>query len=210
MMTRFYDPTAGRVTLDGIDLRAVAGAGLRGQVTMVPQEGFLFSGTIRENILFGRPAATDDELRAACRDLGIDGFIAALPEGYDTYVSFRGSRLSAGQKQLVSIARAFIADPPVLVLDEATSSLDPATEGMVEAALRRLLAGRTSIVIAHRLSTAEHADRVFVIDDGRVVESGPHAELLARGGYYTALYRQWTQGREPGPAAPLRTAPGLA
>ncbi len=210
MMTRFYDPTAGRVTLDGIDLRAVAGADLRGQVTMVPQEGFLFSGTIRENILFGRPAVTDDELQAACRDLGIDGFIGALPEGYDTFVSFRGSRLSAGQKQLVSIARAFIADPPVLVLDEATSSLDPATEGMVEAALRRLLAGRTSIVIAHRLSTAEHADRVFVIDDGRVVESGPHAELLARGGYYTALYRQWTRGREPGPATPLRTAPGPA
>ena len=162
---------------------------------MVPQEGFLFTGSIRENILFGRPGATDTEVVSACRSLGIHEFIMSLPNGYETLVSFRGSRLSAGEKQLVSIARAFLADPPVLILDEATSSLDPATEEQVEEALRRLLKGRTSVVIAHRLSTAEHADRVLVVDRGTIVEDGHHAELLARGGYYSALYRQWTAGR---------------
>lgn len=197
LMTRFYDPTRGVVTLDGIDLRDVASRDLRRIVTMVPQEGFLFTGTIAENILFGRPEATREELEAACRDLGIDRFIESLPEGYETFVDFRGSRLSAGQKQLVSIARAFVADPPVLLLDEATSSLDPATEGVVERALARLCAGRTTVVIAHRLSTAERADRILVVDDGRVVEDGSHRELLAAGNYYTALYRQWTQRREP-------------
>jgi ATP-binding cassette subfamily B protein len=171
---------------------------------MVPQEGFLFSGTIRENILFGRPDASAEEVEDACRALGIDTFIRSLPEGYETYVSFRGSRLSAGQKQLISIARAFLADPPVLILDEATSSLDPATEGAVEQALMRLLRGRTSVVIAHRLSTAEHADRVLVVDHGRIVEDGSHFELVRRGGYYSALYRQWTQGREPTRPTELR------
>lgn len=199
LMTRFYDPTSGVVTLDGVDLRRVAGPDLRRAVKMVPQEGFLFSGTIRENILFGRPDATNEEIQAACRELGIESFIASLPEGYDTPVSFRGSRFSAGQKQLISIVRAFVADPAVLILDEATSSLDPATEGLVENALARLCAGRTSVVIAHRLSTAEHADRVLVVDDGRIVEDGTHEELRALGGYYSALYRQWTQGREPAP-----------
>lgn len=210
LMTRFYDPTTGRVTLDGHDLRDIAGPDLRRDVTMVPQEGFLFSGTIRENILFGRPDASEEELREACRALGIEAFIDSLPEGLETFVSFRGSRLSAGQKQLISIARAFVANPPVLILDEATSSLDPATEGVVEEALRRLLRGRTSVVIAHRLSTAEHADRVVVVDDGRIVEDGPHSALLARGGYYSALYRQWTQGREPSGPIALRPAPGVA
>jgi len=195
LMTRFYDPTSGRVSIDGYDLRTLANSDLRRSVTMVPQEGFLFTGTIRENILFGRPDATEDELVAACRSLGIDAFIRSLPQGYETPVSFRGSRLSAGEKQLVSIARAFLADPPVLILDEATSSLDPATEEQVEAALRKLLQGRTSVVIAHRLSTAEHADRILVVDHGRIVEDGHHRDLVALGGYYSALYRQWTSGR---------------
>ena len=195
LITRFYDPTAGTVRIDGYDLRQLANTDLRRSVTMVPQEGFLFTGTIRENILFGRPDASDEEVEAACRTLGIDEFIRSLPNGYETMVSFRGSRLSAGEKQLVSIARAFVADPPVLILDEATSSLDPATEEQVEEALRKLLRGRTSVVIAHRLSTAEHADRVLVVDHGEVVEEGNHAQLVAKGGYYSALYRQWTAGR---------------
>lgn len=195
LMTRFYDPTQGTVAIDGYDLRTLANSDLRRSVTMVPQEGFLFTGSIRENILFGRPDATKDEVIAACKRLGIHDFIMTLPNGYETLVSYRGSRLSAGEKQLVSIARAFLADPPVLILDEATSSLDPATEEQVEHALRKLLEGRTSVVIAHRLSTAEHADRILVVDHGHVVEDGHHDELLGRGGYYSALYRQWTSGR---------------
>ena len=195
LMTRFYDPVEGAVTIDGYDLRSLANHDLRRSVTMVPQEGFLFTGTIRENILFGRPDATEAEVEAACRELGIHEFVLSLPQGYETMVSFRGSRLSAGEKQLVSIARAFLADPPVLILDEATSSLDPATEEQVEAALRKLLKDRTSVVIAHRLSTAEHADRILVVDHGRIVEDGSHRDLVARGGYYSALYRQWTAGR---------------
>ncbi len=195
LMTRFYDPINGSVTLDGHDLRKLRTEDLRRNVTMVPQEGFLFTGTIKENILFGRPDASDADVVNACRTLGIEGFIESLPDGYDTFVSYRGSRLSAGQRQLISIARAFVADPPVLILDEATSSLDPATEGMVEAALLKLLGGRTSVVIAHRLSTAEHADRVIVVDHGRIVEDGPHHELVRANGYYSALYRQWTSGR---------------
>jgi ABC-type multidrug transport system fused ATPase/permease subunit len=196
LMTRFYDPTNGSVTLDGYDLRELAGSDLRRSVTMVPQEGFLFTGTIRDNILFGRPSASHEEVEEACQTLGIDRFIRSLPEGYETLVSFRGSRLSAGEKQLVSIARAFLADPPVLILDEATSSLDPATEEQVEESLRKLLRGRTSVVIAHRLSTAEHADRILVVDHGRIVEDGRHEDLVAREGYYAALHRQWTAGRE--------------
>lgn len=196
LLTRFYDPTSGSVTLDAYDLRELAGPDLRRNVTMVPQEGFLFTGTIRDNVLFGRPSASHEEVEEACRTLGIDRFIRSLPEGYETMVSFRGSRLSAGEKQLVSIARAFLADPPVLILDEATSSLDPATEEQVEESLRKLLRGRTSVVIAHRLSTAEHADRILVVDHGRIVEDGQHRDLVAREGYYAALYRQWTAGRE--------------
>jgi ABC-type multidrug transport system fused ATPase/permease subunit len=190
-----YDPTEGTVRIGGYDLRTLRTADLRRTVTMVPQEGFLFTGSIRENILFGRPEATAAEVEAACARLGIDAFIRSLPNGYETLVSFRGSRLSAGEKQLVSIARAFLADPPVLVLDEATSSLDPHTEEQVERALRALLEGRTSVVIAHRLSTAEHADRILVVDGGRIVEDGRHDELIRRGGYYAALYRQWVAGR---------------
>jgi len=195
LITRMYDPTEGTVRIGGYDLRTLRTADLRRTVTMVPQEGFLFTGSIRENILFGRPEATAAEVEAACARLGIDAFIRSLPNGYETLVSFRGSRLSAGEKQLVSIARAFLADPPVLVLDEATSSLDPHTEEQVERALRALLEGRTSVVIAHRLSTAEHADRILVVDGGRIVEDGRHDELIRRGGYYAALYRQWVAGR---------------
>lgn len=207
LMTRFYDPTGGKVTLDGHDLRSIRGIDLRRNVTMVPQEGFLFTGTIRDNILFGRPDATDEEVEQACRTLGIEPFILSLQDGYETFVSYRGSRLSAGQKQLISIARAFVADPPVLILDEATSSLDPATEGMVEEALHKLLRDRTSIVIAHRLSTAEHADRVLVVDRGRIVEDGHHLDLVRKGGYYSALYRQWTSGRRSGPPTDLQPQP---
>ncbi|WP_322797417.1 ABC transporter ATP-binding protein [Tepidiforma sp.] len=195
LMTRMYDPTAGTVRIGGYDLRTLRSEDLRKTVTMVPQEGFLFTGSVRENIVFGRPGATDEEVAEACRRLGIDGFIRRLPHGLETMVSFRGSRLSAGEKQLISIARAFLADPPVLVLDEATSSLDPATEEQVERALKKLLEGRTSVVIAHRLGTAAQADRVLVVVGGRIVEDGTHAELVARGGYYAALYRQWVAGR---------------
>lgn len=200
LMMRFYDPRRGRVLLDGIDLRNLRTEDLRRTMIMVPQEGFLFSGTIRDNILFGRPGATEEEMRAACRELGVDAFIQSLPEGYDSVVSFRGSRLSGGEKQLISIARAFVADPAVLILDEATSSLDPETEALIEAAIRRLLQGRTSIVIAHRLSTAETADRVLVMEHGRIVEDGPHRVLAAAGGYYAELYRQWRSATDAEPA----------
>jgi ATP-binding cassette subfamily B protein len=192
---RFYDPAAGRVLLDGRDLRDLSFADLRRTITMVPQEGFLFSGSILENVLFGRPDASPEEAMRACRELGIDDFMQSLPEGYDTKVSYRGSRLSAGEKQLVSLARAFLADPPVLILDEATSNVDPGTEALLEDAMRRLLSGRTTIVVAHRLSTAEHMDRVLVVDGGRVVEDGSHGELVARGGQYAALYRQWSSSQ---------------
>ena len=192
---RFYDPTSGVIRLDGHDLRDLSLQDLRETILMVPQEGYLFSGSVRENILFGRPDATNEELVSACRSLGVHDFIESLPEGYDTVVSFRGSRLSAGEKQLVALTRAFLADPPVLILDEATSSLDPGTEALIEEAMRRLLSGRSSILIAHRLSTAEQADRVLVVDGGRVVEDGHHDQLVKQGGRYASLYRQWTIDR---------------
>lgn len=190
---RFYDPTHGRILLDGHDLRQLSFEDLRRTIVMVPQEGFLFSGTIRDNILFGRPEATDEQMVHSCRALGVADFIESLPDKYDTVVSYRGSRLSAGEKQLVSLARAFLADPAVLILDEATASLDPGTEALVEDAMRRLLADRTAIVIAHRLSTAKQADRVLVVDAGRVIEDGSHDDLVRRDGHYAELYRTWTR-----------------
>jgi ABC-type multidrug transport system fused ATPase/permease subunit len=191
LVARFYDPTDGRVLVDGHDLRTVKADSLRSQMGIVPQEAFLFSGTVAENIAFGRPDARPDEVEAAARAVGAWDFIAALPDGADTEVGERGVQLSAGQRQLVAFARALIADPRILVLDEATSNVDLHTEGRIEAGLRRLLAGRTAIVIAHRLSTIRQAGRIVVLDQGRVVEQGTHADLLAAGGAYERLYRDW-------------------
>ncbi|MBV8942987.1 MAG: ABC transporter ATP-binding protein, partial [Solirubrobacterales bacterium] len=193
LVARFYDPTVGRVVLDGHDLRSVAANSLRSQMGIVPQEGFLFSGTVRDNIAFADPAATDDEIAAAARAVGADAFIRALPAGYDTEVGERGVKLSAGQRQLIAFARALVADPRILVLDEATSNVDVHTEGLIEQGLRRLLAGRTAIVIAHRLSTIRHASTIVVLDHGRIVEQGSHEELLDAGGRYWELYRDWAE-----------------
>jgi ABC-type multidrug transport system fused ATPase/permease subunit len=191
LVARFYDPSGGTVTLDGVDLREVTDDDLRRAVVMVTQENFLFSGTVADNIAFGRPGASREEVAAAARAIGADGFIRALPEGYDTDVRKRGGRLSAGQRQLVAFARAFLAHPAVLILDEATSSLDIPSERLVQRALRTILADRTAIVIAHRLSTVEIADRVLVLDQGRVVEDGPPADLVTGGGRYARLHQQW-------------------
>ncbi len=193
LVSRFYDPTEGAVLVDGHDLREVAASSLRSQMGIVPQEGFLFSGTVRENISFGRQDATDAELRDAARVVGADDFISALEHGYDTQVGERGVQLSAGQRQLVAFARALVADPRILVLDEATSNVDVHTEGLIENGLRRLLAGRTAIVIAHRLSTIRHAGRIIVLEHGTIVEQGTHEELLDAGGRYWQLYRDWAE-----------------
>ncbi len=193
LLARFYDPRSGRITIDGHDLREVTQQSLRTQLGIVPQEGFLFAGTIRENIAFARPRATQDEIEAAARAVGADDFVQQLPNGYETQVGERGSRLSLGQRQLVAFARALLADPRILILDEATSSVDIATERRIEGALGRLLAGRTSFVIAHRLSTIRQADLIVVLEDGVVVEQGTHEQLLARDGHYLALYGDWAR-----------------
>ena len=193
LVARFYDPTGGRILVDGHDLRGVSAASLRSQMGIVPQEAFLFSGTIGENIAFGRPDATPDEVEQAARAVGAHEFIAALEHGYDTEVGERGAQLSAGQRQLVAFARALIADPRILVLDEATSNVDIHTESRIEAGLRRLLGGRTAIVIAHRLSTIQGAGRIVVLDHGRIVEQGTHEELLEARGAYFDLYRDWAE-----------------
>jgi len=191
LIARFYDPQSGSVTLDRIDLRSLAQADLRRHVVMVTQENFLFSGTVADNIRFGRPEATDAQVRAAAAAVGADDFISALPDGYETDVAKRGGRLSAGQRQLVAFARAFLADPAVLILDEATSSLDVPSERLVQRALRTVLADRTALIIAHRLSTVEIADRVLVVDGGRILEDGTPAALIGSEGRYAALHRAW-------------------
>jgi ATP-binding cassette, subfamily B, bacterial len=194
LMARLYDPTRGRITFGGVDLRDATLKSLRQRIVVVPQEGFLFNGTILDNVRIARAGATDEEVREALEAIGALERFEALAEGLHTEVRERGSRLSAGEKQLVSLARAALVDPAVLVLDEATSSLDPGTEKLVELAMDRLMTGRTTIVIAHRLSTAERADRVGVVDDGRLAELGTHDELLAHGGRYAALYSTWAGG----------------
>ena len=191
LIARFYDPTSGAVMLDGVDLRNLVQADLRKHVVMVTQENFMFEGTIADNIRFGRPDATDAEVREAAEAVGVSRFVDALPDGYETDVAKRGGRLSAGQRQLIAFARAFLADPAVLILDEATSSLDIPSERLVQRALATVLADRTAVVIAHRLSTVEVADRVLVLEHGRIVEDGPPAELMLGDGRYAALHRAW-------------------
>ena len=193
LLARFYDPQAGRILIDGTDVRRVTQHSLRDQIAIVPQEGFLFNGTIHENIAFGRPDATRAEVAAAAREVGADAFIDDLPEGYDTPVQERGGRLSIGQRQLIAFARALLVDPRLLILDEATSSVDIRTEARIEDALRRLLKGRTAFVVAHRLSTIRGADLIVVLEHGRVVEQGTHDELIALGGRYRGLYGDWAE-----------------
>lgn len=194
LVSRFYDPSSGVVRVGGTDLTATTVASRRREIVVVPQEGFLFSGTIGDNIRLARPTASDDQVRAALERLGITDVFASLPDGLDTEVHERGSRLSAGERQLVSLARAALVDPSVLILDEATSSVDPGTEAIVESAMETLMEGRTVIAIAHRLSTSQRCDRVGVVNDGQLVELGSHDELVAAGGHYAELFDAWTRG----------------
>ena len=188
LIMRFYDPTEGRVAVDGHDLRQVTLHSLRSQIGLVPQETVLFGGTIGDNIRYGKMGASDDEVMAAARAANADQFIGELPQGYETEAGERGVKLSGGQRQRIAIARALLKDPRILILDEATSSLDAESEALVQEALERLMEGRTTLVIAHRLSTIRNADRIVVLDDGEVVEQGKHEELLAAGGVYRRLY----------------------
>jgi ABC-type multidrug transport system fused ATPase/permease subunit len=191
LLARFYDPTEGRITIDGNDLRDVTQASLRHQLGIVPQEGFLFAGTVTDNIKFGRPNATSQQVVQAAQTVGAHDFILRLEDGYETQLQERGSRLSLGQRQLIAVARALLADPHILILDEATSSVDIGTERKIEQALRILLAGRTAFIIAHRLSTIRDADLIVVLEHGRIIEQGSHDELLAKRGLYTSLYGDW-------------------
>ncbi|HET7172826.1 MAG TPA: ABC transporter ATP-binding protein [Nocardioidaceae bacterium] len=194
LIARFYDPDEGRIELDGTDLRQLAEADLRRSIVMVTQESFLFNGSVADNIRFGKPTATQEEVVYAAQTIGAHDFISAMPTGYQTQVANRGARLSAGQRQLVTFARAFLADPAVLILDEATSSLDVPSERLVQHALRTILAERTAIIIAHRLSTVEIADRVLVLEDGRIIEDGEPSALIASGaGHFSDLHEAWLE-----------------
>ncbi len=191
LIARFYDPQQGAVRIDGRDLRTVALASLRRQLGVVPQEPFLFYGTIRDNVAFARPDATTTEVLDACRAVGLTELLERLPAGVDSLVHERGASLSAGERQLLALARAFLARPRVLVLDEATSNLDLQSESKIETALDVVLEGRTAIIIAHRLATAMRADRIAVVEDGRITELGSHDELVGLGGHYAAMYATW-------------------
>jgi len=207
LVTRFYDPTEGRILLDGYDLRDVSIGSLRRQLGVVPQEPFLFAGTVRDNIAFARPEASDEEVWDAVRAVGLLDVVERMADGIATVVHERGQSLSSGERQLIALARAFMARPRVLILDEATSNLDLQSETKVEAALDTLLHGRTAILIAHRLSTAMRADRIVVIDDGRVAEIGSHEQLLARRGRYAAMYRTWASQGDPAAGGEARREP---
>jgi subfamily B ATP-binding cassette protein MsbA len=202
LLSRFWDVTSGAIRLDGHDIRSLRLADLRQSIGIVPQEPALFSGTVRENIAYARPEAAPDEVEAAARAAHAHEFVVRLPQGYDTLVGERGIKLSGGQRQRIAIARAILKDPAVLVLDEATSSLDTESERLIEDAMERLLAGRTTLIIAHRLSTVRRAHRLVVLDHGRIVEEGTHDALLARGGLYARLYQRQFREGEPGWAAP--------
>ena len=189
LITRFYDPTAGSVKIDGHDLRDVSIQSLRHQISIVLQDTFIFSGTIMDNIRFGRPSATDEEVKAAAEAIGADKFIMNLPKGFDTEVEERGSILSVGERQLLSFARALLADPRIIILDEATASIDTETEVQIQLALKKLLKGRTSVIIAHRLSTIRDADKIFVLEQGEVIEEGNHQQLMNHKGEYYRLVK---------------------
>jgi ATP-binding cassette subfamily B protein len=192
LLLRLYEPTGGRITVDGRDIRDLSFASLRGAIGFVSQDVFLFHGTVRENIAYGRPDATAEQVEQAARLAEAHEFITALPEGYDTVVGERGQKLSGGQRQRLSIARAIVRDPAILVLDEATSAVDNETEAAIQRSLDRVAQGRTMLVIAHRLSTVRHADRIHVLERGYVVEAGTHEELVEHGGLYAALWRVQT------------------
>ena len=195
LMARLYDPQTGHVLFGGVDLRDASLEDLRKRIVVIPQEGFLFDGSVRDNLLIARPNATEDMLLGALNNLGLRERFESLPEGLDTQVRERGSRLSAGERQLVALSRAALVDPAVLVLDEATSNLDPGTEMLIEAALEKLMAGRSVIVVAHRLSTVQRADKIAVVSDARISEIGTHDELIAMGGHYAALVNNWNKSQ---------------
>ena len=196
LLIRLADPTSGSIRVGGLDLREVATRSRRSALVLVPQDGFLFDTTVAENIHRGRPDAGDDEIRAACARLGVAAWVDSLPEGLETRVGQRGEHLSVGERQLVALVRGYLADPGCLILDEATSAVDPATEVRLREAIERLTAGRTAITVAHRLSAAEHADFVLVIERGRLVEQGRHQELLTAHGAYARLYASWRASLE--------------